>query len=583
MSIRFVLSLCTLSAIALVSACGERVVDPIKAPTSEELTASADVTWRQVDSTSVVRFLEEYDDLMSTGRVFVALKNADAPARPRRSLDTQRLIRNPSSPGLNDAAPHGFSPFDQAQLRPLLAELRGLGAEEITAGNRMPFLIFPLPTADRLHFLRILAAHPNVDYVEVIPAAIGTTHGSPIGSNPSDDKHTYHQVLDAWDYTRGAGAKVGVLDSGLAEQLAPGSTDLGSTTRLGFSDKYTPCNSPSTGACESTDDQTHGTLMASIIGAADNAVNSVGIAPDAQVYSMKMAYNCDHVSPFDEVCLAAKLVGEQTTFIVDYGAVALAVDYAVDHDFDVLSMSWTVRWIATPWWAFDMYWDAFHVYDILLLAATGNTGGDCDGSPARHAPVMGVGALTAAHQSYGCDMHEEVSAYSGWPANYAARYRWDATTNWWAQELAGFGGYTTSTSASTATVAGIAALVRSYYPNESAQWVRTRLVNTADGFFDRVNARQAIEGVVPRVSIQGPSEIPTMALSCSWVAYTTGSDPPYSYEWKKDGIVVGNGSTYSTGGYGGGFTLSVEVTDAKSDTDTDSMVVTTSPFAEECS
>jgi hypothetical protein len=46
--------------------------------------------------------------------------------------------------------------------------------------------------------------------------------------------------------------------------------------------------------------------------------------------------------------------------------------------------------------------------------------------------------------------------------------------------------------------------------------------------------------------------------------------------------VVGTGSTYSTGGYGGGFTLSVEVTDAKSDTDTDSMVVTTSMFAEEC-
>mgnify|MGYP001553569449 CR=1 FL=1 len=59
-------------------------------------------------------------------------------------------------------------------------------------------------------------------------------------------------------------------------------------------------------------------------------------------------------------------------------------------------------------------------------------------------------------------------------------------------------------------------------------------------------------------------------------------DPPYSYEWRKDGIVVGTGSTYSTGGYGGGFTLSVEVTDAKSDTDTDSMVVTTSMFAEEC-
>jgi hypothetical protein len=67
------------------------------------------------------------------------------------------------------------------------------------------------------------------------------------------------------------------------------------------------------------------------------------------------------------------------------------------------------------------------------------------------------------------------------------------------------------------------------------------------------------------VSISGPTQIQPGA-TCTWDAATSGGNPPYSYQWSKDGAPAGN-SYYYTGSkdWGSGnswFRLIVSVTDA---------------------
>jgi hypothetical protein len=96
------------------------------------------------------------------------------------------------------------------------------------------------------------------------------------------------------------------------------------------------------------------------------------------------------------------------------------------------------------------------------------------------------------------------------------------------------------------------------YPNVSFQDV-----------FYYVNGVQTIEGYVSfsaatsyllSVLISGPESLEN-GQNGMWSANVSNGTGSYTYSWRKDGVFVGSGSTYSTTGDGESFTLSVTVTD----------------------
>lgn len=69
-------------------------------------------------------------------------------------------------------------------------------------------------------------------------------------------------------------------------------------------------------------------------------------------------------------------------------------------------------------------------------------------------------------------------------------------------------------------------------------------------------------------TIGGPDLVPPSAV-CEWDGTYQGR-PPFTFEWRRDGLLVSTGFSYSTTDTGTtGFQLSFEVTDALSNTDTD--------------
>lgn len=81
-------------------------------------------------------------------------------------------------------------------------------------------------------------------------------------------------------------------------------------------------------------------------------------------------------------------------------------------------------------------------------------------------------------------------------------------------------------------------------------------------------------------SITGPTEISPMA-ECSWVASPSGGTAPYSYQWYRNGALVGTAADYTDGMNGASsFTLSLRVTDSVGAIRTDEIIVSNTGFGE---
>ena len=234
----------------------------------------------------------------------------------------------------------------------------------------------------------------------------------------------------------------------------------------------------------------HGTHMAGLVGANDNDQGYVGTMPEGLTVSMKIAHN-EHITRGDHDGRVDKI--EEDDFY-------WAVDWATRNGIDVLSMSFTSEWDKTIVNVLDA---AYNRDDILLLSSTGNTKGDAYNDPQEESAVMGVGGLNSEGESIFVEEDEEVSGLSGGgtlDAYCPSPDRWCEPSgrdfydpyyyDYDREEYIGQGG----TSASTAIAAGIAGLVRAHNPNMSASEVRQRLVNTADGPHNKLNAAEAVTG-----------------------------------------------------------------------------------------
>ncbi len=187
------------------------------------------------------------------------------------------------------------------------------------------------------------------------------------------------------------------------------------------------------------DDHGHGTHMAGIIAASNNNIGTLGIASDAEIYSLKVL-NQDGVGYLSDVLLAFQ--------------------WALDHHIDLVSMSF-----GTPEKS-EILEDAVNdLYSkgILLVAAAGNEGAkefSTVNYPAAFDAVIAVSAT---------DEENTLATFSsaGAEIEFAA-----PGTSIYSTKLNSTYGYMSGTSPATPQVSAVAALYIQAYSNKTNQEIR---------------------------------------------------------------------------------------------------------------
>jgi subtilisin family serine protease len=255
-------------------------------------------------------------------------------------------------------------------------------------------------------------------------------------------------VLPVWQRTQGAGVTVAVLDTGIdAHQI-----DLGPNLLAGLN--------VFDGNNDTTDGAGHGTLLASIIGAARGNGGYVGIAPQAEILPIKM-------------------MGGPGGSTWSNAAPARAIRYAVAQGARVINCSWgglNVR----PFPGLAAALRAAAKANVLVVLAAGNDGVDLDDtahfveSPNAQAYRLPNTLSVANFSNAGRLAHD---------SNYGAHHVQIASlgdTLWGDYPGSSSGGYVGGTSAAAATVSGVAALLFAAYPGASAVQVRKAIIAGAN-------------------------------------------------------------------------------------------------------
>jgi subtilisin len=215
-------------------------------------------------------------------------------------------------------------------------------------------------------------------------------------------------------FTRGEGVKIAILDTGV---------DLNHPDlRVAGSISFVPGSS-------ADDNQGHGTLVAGIISALDNGMSTIGVAPEAEIYAVKV--------------------------LNEYGSGAISViqsgmEWAMQNHMDIifLGMGSAMEWPLSVQDVMRRAYDA----GILLVAGAGN-GGAISGNtesiwaPARYEPVIAIGAIDELN-------HRIRKSSTGEGLELVA-----PGLNIYSTALDGGYGMLSNTSAAAAYVTGVAALV----------------------------------------------------------------------------------------------------------------------------
>jgi minor extracellular protease Epr len=242
------------------------------------------------------------------------------------------------------------------------------------------------------------------------------------------------QAPAAWESgLTGKGIKVGVIDTGIAAH--PDLVIAGGVSFASYTTSY-------------ADDNGHGTHVAGIIGARDNEVGGVGVAPEASLYAVKVLSN------------------NGSGYLSD---VVAGVDWSITNRMDVINLSLgSSESSATLKAAVDQAYAS----GVVVVAAAGNSG-TADGAtntvnyPAKYDSVVAVGAtngsdVRASFSSTGVEV--EVAAPGvGITSTYLN------------------GGYASlsGTSMASPAVAANVALLKQAYPGLSAGELRAKLVVSA--------------------------------------------------------------------------------------------------------
>lgn len=209
------------------------------------------------------------------------------------------------------------------------------------------------------------------------------------------------------------------------------------------------------------DDESHGTHVAGIIAAKrNNGLGANGVAENVEIMSIRAVPNGDE---YDK-------------------DIALGIRYAVDNGAKIINGSFGKAYSPNAGWVYDAIKYAAD-NDVLFVHAAGNSGEDLDdpnnpnfpndqinNGPEMADNVITVGALTS---KYGSEMVASFSNYG--LINVDVFAPGDDIYSTMPNNEYDFQG---GTSMAAPAVAGVAALVRSFYPKLSASQVKAILLNS---------------------------------------------------------------------------------------------------------
>jgi type VII secretion-associated serine protease mycosin len=267
---------------------------------------------------------------------------------------------------------------------------------------------------------------------------------------------TMMNVPAVWQLTRGGGVTVAVIDSG----VDPDVSDLSGSVLTGpdYTGVSTKPSNPDWGV--------HGTWMASLIAGhghdgGDSGV--IGVAPRSTILSIRVIpdRNDPHYGRYSH---------EQEPDIQD--SLAHGIEYAVQHGAKVISMS--IGYSAPNGAVKQALADAY-AHGVVVVASAGNSGAQGGTSAGGRAPesfpadypgVISVGAVNRVGAVAGFSS-ENLSVQVAAPGvNVPAQGR--GGQYWWVS----------GTSPACALVAGVAALIKSRYPELAPKLVASALTST---------------------------------------------------------------------------------------------------------
>ena len=280
------------------------------------------------------------------------------------------------------ALPRGMTPagerlLSRASARATAADLRGRGLNVTREFDLIPAVAARIDPGD----LPGLLSNPRIDYVEpdhlYEPTDMSVPTSGPIPRVGQSIPWGIARIgaPDAWSTSRGAGVKIGIIDTGIDEDhpdlTVLGGINLvtGGTTRADWNDESAVCIP-------------HGTHVAGSAAALDNSIGVVGVAPDAGLYALRV---------FDpEADGIGRCLASNSHIIAGY-------EWAVANALDVVNLS-----LGSPFPSFAASdaTAATHAAGVTVIASSGNSYSSNPGSlvacPAAYPHAIAVAASTEA-------------------------------------------------------------------------------------------------------------------------------------------------------------------------------------------
>ncbi|WP_048751315.1 S8 family serine peptidase [Rothia dentocariosa] len=303
---------------------------------------------------------------------------------------------------------------------------------------------------------------------------------------------TDYRIVDAWKQSTGSGVTVAVIDTGV-DGTHP---DLVDNVLEGYdaSGEGSPNGWQGLGV-----EPMHGTEVASLIAGHGHNVSGIpkiagqpgkpagviGVAPDAKILPISL----------NMVSNAEKSIDEQ---------IPAAVRYAVDHGAQVINLS--IGSNKTTW---PKSWDDAFAYaeekGVVVVASAGNRGSGITqvGAPATIPGVLTVGGVNRQREASKGSSTQGISIGVTAPSNdMIAAAPGNKYMIW------------SGSSASAPLVSGLAALIKSKYPNLSAAQIIQRITESADDTgaagrdpvygFGIINPLMALDSSTPQDATENP-------------------------------------------------------------------------------